>query len=301
MKKLALLLAALGVVSAAAYAAPELRVTSIGQEIEIENDDHNSSKPGKGDLDDVWLFNNVGLAYGDWTFGLQAGKQWTANLDDDNGKDKGVKSDDSRLQIDVWNKVTDDLKLGFRYRGSKTYDRFYARWDYNHGMFWSAGDAWYQAESATGASNDTLQFEVFPIGLKYGAFKVGYFLNYVKTLGDTSVLTPEKESAVKEDYIEHQIRAYATLYKGERLTVTTEGRFTISADESYEKPTSHREYDDFGRTRIYLGADYKVTENLNVYGKYGYEFRDWRLEDGNKDDHTGNAYQDFIVGWSYKF
>ena len=40
-------------------------------------------------------------------------------------------------------------------------------------MFWSSGDAWYQAESATGASNDTLQFEVFPIGVKYGAFKVG--------------------------------------------------------------------------------------------------------------------------------
>ena len=166
-------------------------------------------------------------------------------------------------------------------------------------MFWSSGDAWYQAESATGASNDTLQFEVFPIGVKYGAFKVGYFLNYVKTLGDTSVVTDGK--LVKEDYIEHQIRAYATLYKGERLTLTTEGRFTISADESYEKPTAHREYDDFGRTRLYLGADYKVTENLNVYGKYGYEFRDWRLEDGEKDDHKANAYQDFVVGWKYTF
>ena len=166
-------------------------------------------------------------------------------------------------------------------------------------MFWSSGDAWYQAESATGASNDTLQFEVFPIGVKYGAFKVGYFLNYVKTLGDTSVVTDGK--LVKEDYIEHQIRAYATLYKGERLTLTTEGRFTISADESYEKPTAHREYDDFGRTRLYLGADYKVTENLNVYGKYGYEFRDWRLEDEEKDDHKANAYQDFVVGWKYTF
>ena len=294
MKKLALLLTALGLVSAAAYAAPELTVTHVGQEIEIENEDHNGT-----DLDDVWLFNNVGLAYGDWTFGLTAGKEWDVNFEDHDKTDKGVKSGASRLQIDVWNKVTDDLKLGFRYRGSKTYDRFYARWDYNHGMFWSSGDAWYQAESATGASNDTLQFEVFPIGVKYGAFKVGYFLNYVKTLGDTSVVTDGK--LVKEDYIEHQIRAYATLYKGERLTLTTEGRFTISADESYEKPTAHREYDDFGRTRLYLGADYKVTENLNVYGKYGYEFRDWRLEDGEKDDHKANAYQDFVVGWKYTF
>ena len=113
MKRIPLLLAALGVVSAAAYAAPELTVTSVGQEIEIENEDHNGT-----DLDDVWLFNNVGLAYGDWSFGLQAGKQWAVNLDDDNGKDKGVKSEDSRLQIDVWKKVTENLKLGFRYRGS---------------------------------------------------------------------------------------------------------------------------------------------------------------------------------------
>ena len=299
MKKLALLLAALGVVSAAAYAAPELRVTSIGQEIEIENDDHNSSKPGKGDLDDVWLFNNVGLAYGDWSFGLQAGKQWTANLDDDNGKDKGVKSDDSRLQIDVWNKVTDDLKLGFRYRGSKTYDRFYARWDYNHGMFWSSGDVWY--ESKNGAyGTDWVKSEFFPLGLKYGAFKVGYFVNYEKMMGGADVVNGKGD---KTEYFEHQIRAYATLYKGEKLTLTTEGRFTISQEEEFNgsEPATYRHYDDLGRNRIYLGADYKVSENLNVYGKYGYEFRDWKLEGKNAEDHTQNAYQDFVIGWKYTF
>ena len=36
MKKLALLLTALGLVSAAAYAAPELTVTHVGQEIELK-------------------------------------------------------------------------------------------------------------------------------------------------------------------------------------------------------------------------------------------------------------------------
>ena len=299
MKKLALLLAALGVVSAAAYAAPELTVTSVGQEIEIENQDHYEN-----DLDDVWLFNNVGLAYGDWSFGLQAGKQWGVNFDDDNNKDKGVASEDSRLQIDVWKKVTDDLKLGFRYRGYDEKARYYARWDYNHGMFWSSGDVWYENVETAGKP-DWWKGEIFPIGLKYGAFKVGYFIDYEKTVGTDN-------AGDANEYFEHQIRAYATLYKGERLTLTTEGRFTISADYDYEgKPVTagkdgYRHYDDLGRTRIYLGADYKVTENLNVYGKYGYEFRDWAFEDnaganGYKDDHTGNAYQDFVIGWKYTF
>ena len=286
MKRIPLLLAALGVVSAAAYAAPELTVTSIGQEIEIENTANGN------DLDDVWLFNNVGLAYGDWSFGLQAGKMWTANYD----HEKDIKSKDSRLQFDIWNKVTDDLKLGFRYRGQNDFARYYARWDYSHGMFWSAGDLWYENVETAGKP-DWFKSEFYPVGLKYGAFKVGYFVNYNKTVG-----TDDANQA--NEYFEHQIRAYATLYKGERLTVTTEGRFTISAENDYEGVgETGRHYDDFGRTRIYLGADYKVSDNLNVYGKFGYEMRDWELEDKNtdKDDHTGKYYQDFIVGWTYKF
>ncbi|WP_027128753.1 TonB-dependent receptor [Fusobacterium perfoetens] len=282
MKKLALLLAAVGMVSAVAYAAPELKVTSVGQEIEIENW---SNGP---DLDEVNLFNNVGLAYGDWTFGLQAGKQWAINFDDT----KDVTSKNHRLQIDVWKKVTDDLKLGFRYRGTSSYDRYYARWDWSNGMLWSAGDVWY--ESYNGNKTDWLKTEIFPIGLKYGVFKVGYFLNYNTLMGGADVND-------NDEYIEHQIRAYATLYKTDRLTLTAEGRFTISADEKYNGVKPHREYDDFGRNRLYLGADYKVTENLNVYGKFGYEYREWRLEDNAIDDHTQKIYQDIIVGWSYKF
>ena len=171
-------------------------------------------------------------------------------------------------------------------------------------MFWSSGDVWYENVETAGKP-DWWKGEIFPIGLKYGAFKVGYFIDYEKTVGTDN-------AGDANEYFEHQIRAYATLYKGERLTLTTEGRFTISADYDYEgKPVTagkdgYRHYDDLGRTRIYLGADYKVTENLNVYGKYGYEFRDWAFEDnaganGYKDDHTGNAYQDFVIGWKYTF
>ena len=282
MKRIPLLLAALGVVSAAAYAAPELTVTNFGQSIESEN------VSGANDVDDLWLWNTVGLKYDDWSFGLTAGKHWSANY----YHDKEIKSTNHRLQFDVSRKINDNLTLKGRYRGENNFDRFQVGYDFNYGMLWSAGDFWYQFNDT---ANDNLETEWFPIGLKYGAFKVGYFINYSKTLGDTSL------AGVKEDYIEHQIRAYAPLYNGERLSLSTEARVTISADESYEKPFAHREYDDFGRNRLYLKANYAVSENLNVFGTVGYEMRDWRLEDGKDDDHTEKYYSNFVIGYNYKF
>ncbi len=185
---------------------------------------------------------------------------------------------------------------GARFRGTTNYDRWYARWDWKHGMLWSAGDVWYQAENQD-KDKDSLQFEVFPIGVQYGPVKVGYFLNYVENLGTI-------KDGEKEDYIEHQIRAYLTLYKGEKLTLTTEGRFTLCADDGYKgDEPGYKHYDDFGRVRVYLGADYKVNENLNVYAKYAYEFRDWKYEgDYSRASYSGeDNYQDIIVGWNYKF
>ena len=282
MKRIPLLLAALGVVSAAAYAAPELTVTNFGQSIETENVSNGN------DINDIWLWNTVGLKYDDWSYTLTAGKLWTANYD----HDKEIESKNHRLQFDVSKKINDNLTLKGRYRGQNNFDRFQVGYDFNYGMLWSAGDFWYQFNDT---ANDNLETEWFPIGLKYGAFKVGYFINYSKTLGDTSL------AGVKEDYIEHQIRAYAPLYNGERLSLSTEARVTISADESYEKPFAHREYDDFGRNRLYLKANYAVSENLNVFGTVGYEMRDWRLEDGKDDDHTEKYYSNFVIGYNYKF
>ncbi|MDY3237136.1 MAG: hypothetical protein SOW37_03240 [Fusobacterium perfoetens] len=290
MKKLALLLAAVGMVSAVAYAAPELTVTSIGQEIESENTSNGA------DLDEVTLYNRVGLAYGDWTFGLEAGKRWAINFDDT----KDVHSINHRLQIDVWKKINEDLKLGFRYRGQREYDRYYARWDWNHGLLWSAGDVWYEANNESGvvgiSAADYIKGEVYPIGFKYGTFKVGYFVEFHELVGS-------KEAEQKENYLEQQIRAYWTFYKGEKLTLSTEGRFTITADEDHNGKVAagYRVYDDFGRNRLYIKANYAVNENLSVYGSYGYEMRDWKMEDGHKDDYTKKYWQDVIVGWSYKF
>lgn len=288
MRKVALLLASLGIMAAAYAEQPKLEVTNVGQELYIEN------KSSNADLDDVFFWNKVGLKYGDnWTFGLQAAKRWSMD------HDAGIHSTNHRIMLDAWYKVNDDLKVGARYRSQEEYDRYYARYDWKHGMLWSAGDFWYQSNNAGGGNNDDLEMEWFPIGLQYGPFKIGYFLNGIKFLGDTKV-------GDQESYLEQQIRAYLTLYKGEKLTVTSEARVTLTTDEDWNN-AGYRTFDDFGRNRIYLGADYQVTENLNTYIKYGWEFRDWKYEDGeteksyNAGHHTQDYYGEFALGWNYKF
>lgn len=289
MRKVALLLASLGIMAAAYAEQPKLEVTNVGQELYIEN------KSSGKDLDDVFFWNRVGLKYGEnWTFGLQAAKRWSMD------HDAGIESTNHRIMLDAYYKVNSDLKVGTRYRSQKDYDRLYARYDWKHGMLWSAGDFWYQANNTEGGLNDNLEMEWFPVGLQYGPFKIGYFLNGIKYLGDVAVNQ-------QEDYLEQQIRAYLTLYKGEKLTVTTEARVTLKTDEDWNNK-GYRTFDDFGRNRIYLGADYQVTENLNTYIKYGWEFRDWKYEDGmtekeykNSGKPTQDYYGEFYLGWNYKF
>lgn len=295
MRKVALLLASLGIMAAAYAEQPKLEVTNVGQEFYIEN------QAGNYDLDEVSLFTNVGLKYGDnWTFGLQAGKQWNVNYGDDHDIVSSNNQSADRYQLDAWRKINDDLKLGFRFRGTDGYDRWYVRYDWKHGMLWSAGDIWYQAENEKNDGRDSLQFEVFPIGVQYGPVKLGYFVNYVKQMGDV-------KDTEKEDYWEHQVRAYATLYKGEKLTLTTQARVTFAAEENYkgEAAKTFRTYDDFGgRNRIYLGANYKYTDNLSLYVDYGYEFREWKYENGTEASYDGKSqenYQEITIGWKYTF
>ena len=285
MKKLALLLAALGVVSAAAYAAPELTVTSVGQEVEIEH------TLGTDDTT-AWLYNNVGLAYGDWTFGLQGAKQWKYS-----DKNDDISSNNSQLQFDAWRKINDNLKLGFRYRGRNDFDRFQARYDFNYGMLWSAGDFWYQFNNNN--AEDNVEMEWFPIGLKYGAFKVGYFINYGEW--NNPVVDDKDLKTEKESFIEHQIRAYADLYKTDKLTVSTELRVTLQKEQDMVDGKEYKAWDDFGRNRLYLGASYNVTENLNVYGKYAYELGDEITKDGKAENKHTKDYEALIFGWSYSF
>lgn len=285
MKRLALLLAAMGIISVGATAA-ELKVTNVGQELEIEN---TSGAENIGEA--TYLTTSVGLSYGDWTFGIAGTKFWHADT-------SSIKSYDGRLQLDAWKKINDDLKLGLRYRGYDSEDRYYVRWDYSKEWFWSSGDVWYTADNE-GDARDHIDLEVFPLGVKYGIFKAGWFVNYVEYVGSNV-------EGTKENYLENQIRAYMNLYKDEKLSVDTEVRVTLNSDADYTggKKTAKADdtlYKDFGRNRVYLGASYNINESLNVYAKYGYEFRDLELVKTGKDTDSNSYFGDFIVGWNYKF
>lgn len=293
MKRLALLLAAMGVISVGAMAeAPKLEVVSVGQNIEIENENGNQT------FDNVWLFNDVNLKYGDWSFGLTAGKNWSVDFGG-----QSTHSKDSRLQLDVWNKVTDNLKLGYRFRGQDEFDRHYARWSYTNGMFYTDGDVWYEATNDDdGGQPDWMKSEIFPVGLKFGDFKVAYFLNYNWTVGT-------EDAGQQTSEIDHQIRAYWDFYKTEKLTLSTEARLSVYNDKEYKdengKEPGYKHFDDFGRLRVYLKANYKVTESFSVYGSYAYGWRDYEYENGaTRKTYDGKAtenYQDIIVGWKYTF
>ena len=281
MERIPLLLAALGVVSAAAYAAPELTVTSVGQEVEMEH-------VNGSDDTTAWLYNNVGLAYGDWSFGFQGAKKWGYNHNNDD-----IAGVDNRIQIDAWKRINEDLKLGVRYRGDRDLERFMARYDYSHGMFLSSGDFWYQVNDKNN-DPDTLRAEWFPIGVKIGPVTAKYLCDYTEIVGGIS--GEEKKSSV-----EHQLRLYAPLYTWNKLSLSTEARITLHAEEEYNKTKGYSTYEDFGRNRLYLKANYAVSEDFNVYVNYAYELRDKEARDGYKDTVYNDDFQTLIFGWNYKF
>ena len=278
MKKLALLLAALGVMSATTFAAESaLRITNVGQEVEIEN-----TSGGEDIGESVYFGTSVGLAYKDWTFGVIGAKRWAVDT-------KDTDSITGRVVLDAW-KNYDNYKLGFRFRSEKDYDRYYGRVAWNHNMLWGSADVWYESKTKSDAAdaNDTLRGEIYPIGVQYKGVRLGWFVDYTKTLGTL------KADSMEESF-EHQLRFYAPLYKGERLTVQTEIRHTLHNSKEYKEKTPYKVYDDFGRTRVYLKNNYKVNESLNVYFNYAYEFRDWEAKDGTVNTDSDRHFRRYRI------
>ena len=275
MKKLALLLTALGLVSAAAYAeAPALRVTSVGQYIELDN------TYGDGALNTVIFANEVGLAYEDWTVGLTARKNWAVDKDDN------VTSDNHRLQMDIWNKINDNYKLGMRWRAQENYDRLYLRGAYNFGLVSGSADVWYEFKNA-GNDDDNTEMELIPVRLNYGPFGLAYFYNQKDGTG----------SGDAQDVREHQIRAYAN-YKFGQLSTYAEYRITLGQEKQgydyYEAGDYHK---------LEVGASYPLTENLSVRGYYAYEYGDTAddYKVNKKADEGNKRYGEYCLGWTYTF
>ena len=308
MKKLALLLGALSLVSSVAYAkevvpaveevvvveeaapvvaAPALTVTYVGQSLEVDNDSGSTADIGEG----VFFGNSVGLAYEDWTFDLFARKGWSWDTDD------GIHSDSHRLQLDAWRHF-DNYSLGLRYRGEKDKDSYYLRGKYNYGMFSGSLDVAYRSKNGASGKSDAIYIETTPVAVQVGPVKVGYYFE----ADDIALNTSKGE---QEHWWRHQLRVGAPIYTGEKLSLGLEYRWQFDTDVEYDG-TPEKAYKEANSNThvLYLSGSYAVTENLSIDGYYQYDMKEFDAHNGT-DKEAGvddnKYYGEFGIGWTYSF
>ena len=315
MKKTLLLLGALSLISSAAYAKevlpaveeqpivveevvkaqPMLRVTDVGQYLEIDN-----TSGGEDIGQEVHFANYVGLAYGDdWTFGFMARKAWSMDTDD------GIHSGDHRLDLDVWKHFNDNFSLGFRFRNQDDFDRYYLRTKYSYGMLSGWIDVAYQSNNGNDEVDheDAWYGEAIPLQINYGPAYLGYYIE-ADTWGVDTVKNLNVEKAGFERWYRQQLRLGTNLYTGEKLTVGVEYRWQFDTDVEYDTKymAQGKTYaKDDERHIVVLSADYNVTENFSVGGYYQYEWRSYDRSGDHVEDKADNYYGEFQIGWNYKF
>lgn len=310
MKKLALLLGALSLVSSVAYAkevvpaveevvvveeaapvvaAPALTVTNVGQYIEIDN------TSGGEDIGEAVHFGNVvGLAYDDWTFGLMARKAWSMDTDE------GIHSNGHRLELDFW-KNYENFSVGAIWRQEADFDRYLARVKYSYGMF--SGDLAAGYKFMNNDADDCFYAEGMPVAVTVGPVKVGYYFEYSDYNGTSDKQHKDAEGKPHWDMTEetlHQVRVSAPLYTGEKLSLGAEYRYQFEHNKEFEGKEAYQENN---RHIAILNANYALTESLSVYGYYQYEFNKYEAHDGGKDykDAADDYYGEFAIGWNYAF
>lgn len=313
MKKLALLLGALSLVSSVAYAkevvpaveevvvveevkpveAPALRVTSFGQGLEIDN----TSGASNGDIGTVMFSNSVGLAYGDdWTFGLMARKGWNMDTDD------GIHGAGHRIDLDAWRSFG-NFSVGSRWRQEEKYDRFYLRGKYDYGMFVGDLDVAYTSTNGS-EETDGYYIEGTPVGVKLGPVKVGY---YFKTESD--IATGDGNHDGLDHWFRHQLRVSMPIYQGEKLNLGVQYGWEFANNIEYADGYTGAYKHDTNSHILWLNGSYKVTENLTIDGYYEYDMFKWEL-DGNDsgkiagqvdDKDSQRYYGEFYLGWTYTF
>ena len=313
MKKLALLLGALSLVSSVAYAkevvpaveevvvveeaapvaaAPALTVTNVGQYIEIDN------TSGGEDIGEAVHFGNVvGLAYDDWTFGLMARKTWSVDTDDHIHSTGGF-----RIDMDAWKKVNDNLSIGARWRQEKDNDKYYLRAKYNYGMFSGDMDVAYQSMDEKGSeASDGWYFEGTPVAVTVGPVTAGY---YVKSENNVAV----GDNHGVDYWFRHQLRLSMPVYQGEKLNVGVQYGWEFANNLELSDDNTYSYKHDTDSHILWLNASYAVTENLTVSGYYEYDMFKWEKE-GNgakavgdqQNDHSNKYYGEFYIGWTYTF
>ena len=300
MRKTALLLTALGIISGAAYAEqPELKVKSVGQFIQVDNTSGNEDIGEK-----VHFGNKVSLSYGkDWSFGLMARKSWQADTDD------GIHSKGHRLDLDAWKKMGDNFSIGARWRQEANYDRYYLRTKYSYGMFSGDFDMAYQSNNGESGKGDGYYFEGTPISVKLGPATLGY---YFKT--ETPILAgSDFDKAGIDHWYRHQLRVGMPVYQGEKLNIGVQYGWEFANDIEI----SGKKADDYYTLKhdnnshiLWLTASYQATENLTFTGSYEYDMFNWEKE-GNGTQYAKSSsksskdsdkyYGELQIGWTYKF
>lgn len=307
MKKLALLLAALSVASVSyakevmpvaevatepavveeVKAAPVLRVTSVGQYIEIDNTSNNGYNKYTEDVGEAVHFGNyVSLALGDkWTFDLMARKSWTADTDD------GMHSDNHRIELAA-TRDFGNFTLGAKWRGESTYDRFYIPVSYNYGMLsgWLTPAYTFVNNGPVGESGqDYFYVEGEPVALTYGPVTLAYYVEGYEWTGDAN------EDGVESDWA-HQVRLRSQLYSTDNFRLGAEYRYQFAQDVKYKNDKDGVENN---RHIAILNAAYDVTENLTIDGYYQYEFN--KYDEHERAAVADDYYGEFYLGWTYKF
>ncbi|WP_300393004.1 MtrB/PioB family outer membrane beta-barrel protein, partial [Fusobacterium sp.] len=264
-------------------AAPALTVTNFGQFVAVEN------TSGNENIGEAVHFGNViGLAYDDWTFDLMARKTWS--IDTDNG----THSNGHRIDMDLL-KNYEHFSVGARWRQEADKDKYLAKFKYSYGMFSGWVDAGYQSNN-TEDVNDAWYSEGIPVAVTVGPLTVGYYYEWDKTIN------PKIEETNEFGYkgsLTQQVRAWAPVYTGEKLSLGVEYRYQFDEDKDYKD--SKKGWQENNRHIAILNANYALTENLSVNGYYEY---DWNKFENHVDDHQekhGKYYGEFGLGWNYAF
>ena len=300
MRKTAVLLAALGIISGVAYAEqPELKVKSVGQFIQVDNTSGNEDIGEK-----VHFGNKVSLSYGkDWSFGLMARKSWQADTDD------GIHSKGHRLDLDAWKKMGDNFSIGARWRQEANYDRYYLRTKYSYGMFSGDFDMAYQSNNGESGKGDGYYFEGTPISVKLGPATVGYYFKTETPIAAGS----DFDKAGIDHWYRHQLRVGMPVYQGEKLNIGVQYGWEFANDIEI----SGKKADDYYTLKhdnnshiLWLTASYQATENLTFTGSYEYDMFNWEKE-GNGTQYAKSSsksskdsdkyYGELQIGWTYKF
>ncbi|WP_297487013.1 hypothetical protein [uncultured Cetobacterium sp.] len=277
-------------------AAPNFRVTRFGQWIEVDN----SSGSDDGDIGLFYFAQDLGLAYGDdWTFGVQAYKNWQVDTSE------GLSNTGGRVQLDAWRKFNQDQEfkyaLGTRvrfYSGNADFDRYYLRGNYSYGMFSGWADTFYNSYNGAEDSRDGYAFETMPLNMKFGPLTLGYFFGYSSKVGSNDrVIADGTAFDSRPEGTTHQLRAYFPLFNYGKLSTGAQFRLGLHKDnKSGEVNTGTDTVYEFGKYQRYaVDATYAYSQDLDFTAYYVYEITD--VKDQSENDYYG----EFGMGWNYKF